>query len=176
MNHTSANLTPTKHSLATRLFHHGSIILMLILWALVVFRDNLDGAVSYHKALGAVFLFWLIARLINLAIRKKVPYPSKPPKWQTALAHLVHFALYLCMLAMPVFGILMSVYGGRAVNVFGLFQIPVFVTPDRELAKFFANLHTDIVFPLLVGLVLVHIGAVIYHQFFLKDKLLARMK
>lgn len=174
MNETT--LTPQKHSPATRLFHHGSLILMVILWAMVEFWSEVDGMIGYHKALGVAFLFWVLARVVNLAIRKKVPYPTHPPKWQTALAHLVHFGLYACMLAMPIVGVLMSVYGGRAVNVFGIFQIPVFVKPDREMASFFGNLHTDVVFPLLIALVVAHVAAAIYHQVILKDNLLSRMK
>lgn len=172
----STTQAPTKHSIATRLFHHGTVLLMIVLWVLVEYRESIEGAVGIHKALGAVFLFWVLARLVNLAVRKKVPYAKPNPKWQTALAHLVHLGLYACMLAMPIVGVLMSVYGGRAVNIFGMVQIPVFVTPDRDMARFFGNLHTDVIFPLLLVLLVAHVVGALYHQFVLKDNLLARMK
>jgi len=70
----------------------------------------------------------------------------------------------------------MSVYGGRPVDIFGLFEIPVFVTPDRGLARFYNDLHTGIIWPAIIAFTLVHIGAALYHQFIKKDNLIARMK
>lgn len=177
-NNTSVNApvaTPKKYSIATRMFHHSSVIFIVALWALVEFEDSIAGAIGIHKAIGAIFLFWVIARLINLVVRKKVPYTKPMPTWQTAIAHLVHMGLYVCMLAMPIVGILMSVYGGRAVDIFGIIQIPVFVSPDRDMARFFGNLHTDVLFPLLGVLVVAHVLGALYHQFVQKDGLLSRM-
>jgi cytochrome b561 len=70
----------------------------------------------------------------------------------------------------------MSQFGNRAVNMFGLFEIPVLVVPDRELGKFFHDLHTDIIWPLLLLLTVAHIGAALYHQFVQKDGLISRMR
>lgn len=162
-----------KHTFATRFFHHVTLILLVILWALAEVFDNIGA----HKALGVVFLLWVVGRLVNAAMRPKMSKHSaaKAPVWQTAAAHLVHCLLYVCMLAMPIVGVLMSVYGGRAVNVFGLFSIPVFVTPDREMSGFYHNLHTDVIFPLLLILIALHVVAVLYHQLVLKDGLLRKM-
>lgn len=171
---------PTKHTLATRIFHHGSVVFIVVLWALAEFSDSLEGMLSthpigVHKALGAIFLFWVIGRIVNLIIRPRMP-ALNDPKWQIAAAHLTHFGLYVCMLLMPITGILMSVYGGRAVDIFGIVQIPVFVSPDRDMASFFNALHTNVIFPLLVLMVVAHVAAALYHQFILKDNLLSRMK
>ncbi len=171
------SVQPTaKHTLATKIFHHLGLLMMVALWVLVEFRDAIgDNAMAWHKALGAVFLLWTVARLANALVRKRLPEP-KQPKWQTGLAHFTHFALYVCMLAMPITGILMSVYGGRPVSVFGLFEIPVFVTASREASRFYNELHGDLVFPILMGLIVAHVGAALYHQFILKDNLLSRMR
>ena len=73
-------------------------------------------------------------------------------------------------------GLLTSVYGGHPVDVFGLFEIPVFVTPNRSTAHFYENIHTGVIWPMIIGFTLLHIGAALYHQFILKDKLINRMK
>lgn len=165
-----------KHSLATRLLHHGSALLIVVLWALMSFESlPVAQPVLLHKSLGVVFLVWVLARLINLATRKKLPLPSVP-KWQTALSHLTHSLLYLCMLLMPITGLLMSFFSGRGVAVFGLFELASPFAPDRSFAKSLNTLHTDVVFPLLVAMIGLHIGAVLYHQFVLKDGVLHRMK
>ena len=165
---------PIKHSLLTRLFHNIGALLIVAAWVLVEMQDNFDNAIMLHKAIGASFLLWTVARLINMTVRKRLPQLPQP-KWQVAVAHLTHAALYLCMLAMPLSGILMSVYGGRPVSVFGLFEIPVFVTPDRDMSRFFNEIHGDLIFPALIALIVAHVGAALYHQFILKDRLLTRM-
>lgn len=164
--------TLIKHSLATKIFHHIGILLIVGCWALVEFSEN---NIGLHKALGLSFLFWTLARLTNAIIRKRLPHLPQP-KWQIAIAHLTHTGLYVCMLAMPITGILMSMYGGYGVSFFGLFEIAPFVDKDRAMSRFFNNLHGDLIFPAMCFLVLAHIGGALYHQFILKDNLLGRMK
>ena len=84
--------------------------------------------------------------------------------------------LYALLIAMPIAGLMMSLYGGRPVDVFGLFQIPVFVTPDRALARLYNDWHTDIIWPIILTFTALHIGAALYHQFIKKDNLMSRMK
>ncbi len=169
------NPTISKWSLSSRIFHWISALLLLITWVMILLHDNLDSNtyIGFHKAFGISLLFWMIARVIN-RLFTKAPPPLAMPKWQ--LLALSHFALYAILIAMPLAGLLMSVYGGRPVDIFGLFQIPVFVTPDRSLARFYNDLHTDIIWPMIIGFTVLHIGAALYHQFIKKDHLMSRMK
>lgn len=80
------------------------------------------------------------------------------------------------MLAMPISGILMSMYAGRDISIFGLFTVPVMVTPDSSLSKIFHNLHTDVWWVILLCLLFAHISSALYHQFIQKDNLISRMK
>ena len=168
---------PNKWSLSSRLFHWISVLLLLITWVMIALNKNLEGNqyIALHKAFGVSLLFWMIARVINRLV-SRAPAPLVMPKWQALIAHLTHFVLYALLIAMPIIGILMSVYGGRAVSIFGLFNIPVFVTPDRGMARFYNNLHVDIIWPMIVVFTLLHIGGALYHQFVVKDNLISRMK
>lgn len=170
----SASSMPIKHSIATRLFHHIGLLLLAGTWVLIEFESSFANAIGLHKAFGVSFLLWTLARLMNALVRPRLPKLAQPT-WQIGLMHLTHFGLYGCMLAMPISGVLMSVYGGRPVDVFGIFQIPVFVTPDRDLSKLFNGLHTDIIFVSLLALIGAHIVGALYHQLILKDRLLSRM-
>ncbi len=175
MNATYSKLS--KWSVSSRIFHWISAVLLLITWTMILLYDNLDNSfyIGLHKAFGISLLCWMIARVINRLLTKAPP--SVPmPQWQMWLSQLSHFALYALLIAMPIAGLLMSVYGGRPVDIFGLFQIPVFVTPDRSLARFYNDLHTSIIWPAIIAFTLLHIGAALYHQFVKKDNLLARMK
>lgn len=175
MNTTHSN--PIKWSFASRFFHWISAILLLITWTMIFLYDNLDSNlyIGLHKAFGVSLLFWMIARVIN-RIFTKAPPAVLTPKWQMLLSRLSHFVLYALLIAMPIAGLMMSLYGGRPVDIFGIFQIPVLVTPDRGLARLFNDWHVDIIWPMIIAFTVLHIGAALYHQFVKKDNLIARIK
>lgn len=170
-------ITPSKWPISSRIFHWGSALLLLITWLMIVLHENSDGNqfIILHKAFGISLFCWMVGRVINRFLASSPP-DAPMPKWQAIIAHLTHFVLYALLLAMPIAGLLMSVFGGRAVSIFGLFEIPVFVTPDRSLARFFNDLHTDIIWPAIIIFTLIHIAAALYHQFIRKDRLISRMK
>lgn len=170
---TSQTASPTKYSLATRLFHWLGALLLIVTWVAIEFGG--DEYISLHKSLGASFLIWTVLRIINRFIAK-APAPVPAPKWQTAIAHLTHLGLYVGMIALPLSGVLMSMYGGRGVSIFGVIDIPSVVATSRDTARFFNDLHTGLIFYVLALLIVAHIGAAIYHQFIVKDNLMARMK
>lgn len=173
------NVKPSikKWSASSRLFHWGSVILLIVTWILILLYNNTDDKayIALHKAFGISILFWMIARVFNRLLTKAPPSLTMA-KWQVAISHLTHFALYALLIAMPIAGLLMSIYGGRPVDIFGLFEIPVFVTPDRTAARFYNDLHTGIIWPMIVVFTLLHIGAALFHQFIMKDNLIGRMK
>ena len=166
-----------KWPISSRIFHWISAILLLITWVLILTYEYTDQSlfINLHKAFGLSVLCWMIARVFNRLLTK-APASVVMPEWQKKISKLNHFVLYALLIAMPIAGLLMTVYGGRPVDVFGVFQIPVFVTPDRGYARFFNNVHTEIIWPMIVAFTSLHIGAALYHQFILKDKLINRMK
>lgn len=131
--------------------------------------------IGLHKAFGMSVLFWMIARVINRVLTQAPP-DVPMPKWQMLTAHITHFVLYGLLIAMPIAGLLMSVYGGRAVDMFGLFEIPVFVTPSRASARLYNDIHTEIIWPLIIVFTVLHIAGALYHQFVQKDNVIGRMK
>lgn len=171
------NIKIMKWSVSSRIFHWISALLLLLTWALIFLYHNTDDRlyIGLHKSFGISLLFWMIARVINRFFTKAPP-PVPMPVWQSILSKLSHFSLYALLIAMPLAGLLMSVYGGRPVDIFGLFEIPVFVTPDRGAARLYNDIHTDIIWPMIIAFTLVHIGAALYHHFVKKDQLLSRMK
>lgn len=171
------HLRVQKWPAASRIFHWVSALLLLVTWVLMLLYDNSENKlyISLHKAFGMSLLFWMIARVINRVIIKAPP-AMVMPKWQVLISKLTHFALYALLIAMPIAGLLMSVYGGRPVDMFGIFEIPVFVTPDRTSARFYNDIHTEILWPMIIAFTLTHIGAALYHQYVKKDNLLQRIK
>ena len=166
-----------KWPVSSRIFHWISAILLLVTWLLMLLYQNTDQDlyINLHKAFGLSLLFWMLARVLNRLLIK-VPAAVVMPQWQKKVSLLTHFALYAILIAMPVAGLLTSVYGGHPVDMFGLFEVPVSVDPNRSSARFYENIHTNVIWPMIIAFTLLHIGAALYHQFILKDKLINRMK
>lgn len=169
--------TQDKWSLSSRIFHWGSVLLLVVTWLMIFLRESGEGYtfINLHKAFGVSLLFWMLARLCNRFVTK-APAPVRMPSWQKGISHFTHFALYVLLLAMPIVGILMSMYGGHGISMFGLFEIPSLVETNRSHARFFNDIHVDIIWPLILLFTGIHIAAALYHQFVQKDDLINRMK
>lgn len=173
-------MPPSRWPLAVRVFHWLSIVFLLLVFSMIFLHENTDGAgglyISLHKAFGICFFFWISARLANRMLHKsQQPKPVVAPRWQQLTASLVHSLLYVVLLMMPMTGFLMTQFGGRATNMFGLFEIPLMVLPDREIGRLLNQLHTDLIWTALVLLTLSHVGAALYHHVVKKDATLKRM-
>lgn len=172
------NNKPQKWTVASRIFHWGSVLLLITTWVMIQMNEEAidDTYITLHKAFGLSVLFWAIARLINRALTlKHVPYHIPMPKWQTALAHLTHLALYGLMLAMPLSAWFATMMRGSGVDFFGLFEIPNFVAENRELSRSLMKLHKGLIWTLLLTFTGLHVGGALYHQFIRKDGLIKRM-
>ena len=131
--------------------------------------------VTWHKWLGVcVALLWFIRVAVRVT-HTPPPLPAGSPAWQNTAAHAVHTLLYVLMIAIPVSGWLMSSAKGFNTTFFGWFDLPNLVEKDKALASNLKELHSFLA-NLLMGLVVVHIGAALKHQFVDKDRLLERMR
>ncbi|MDI1326951.1 MAG: cytochrome b [Brevundimonas sp.] len=132
--------------------------------------DVREGLKTWHFMLGlSVFvLVW-----VRLAARALSPRGPAPRTWSGALAMIVHVALYMLMIAMPVLGWLLLSAEGDAVPFFGL-VLPPLVAPDAALAERIEDLHTTVGAAgyWLIGF---HAAAALFHHYVLRDPTLRRM-
>lgn len=123
-----------------------------------------------HMLLGITMLLVIIVRFIT---RMKVPrpaYASTGNAFLDGLGKFVHYALYLLVFLMAVSGVSLSIQAGLAPIVFGGSG-----TLPADFFDFTARMLHGFIAPALFLLILLHVGAAFYHQFLLKDNLLARM-
>jgi len=133
-----------------------------------------DFAYLMHKSTGFVVLLLMILRLgWRLACPPPPPEPDMP-RWQQAIASANHYAFYAILLTMPWLGWAGSNAFGAPVSVYGLFTLPNLVGEDKELAKTILGWHAALGIT-VAGLILLHIGAVLFHRFVRRDAVLARM-
>ncbi len=127
-----------------------------------------------HRSLGVLFTALLLFRMLW---RRLSPPPSPQPghkNWEVKLAGLVHIGLYGLMLLIPISGYLISTADGRAVDVFGLFEIPALITEIDNQEDIAGAIHLWLTW-LLIGLTALHALGAIKHQLIDRDGTLLRM-
>jgi cytochrome b561 len=169
-----------RYGAVSKAFHWATVILVVAGWSLGYFHDDLPHALHpvslvIHIAIGLVVLALVVLRLAWRCI-------DPPPLSEKTLlgelaefgARMVHFALYGLLLAIPVFGILVQFARGRALPIFGLFEIASPWLRDREFARMLIGWHGWLANGLML-LAFVHAAAALTHHFVLRDRTLARM-
>lgn len=129
--------------------------------------------VSWHKWAGITLLGLVTLRFLWRAFANR-PVLLPMAAWQRRLAKLTHFLMYLLLFALPISGWVMSSAGGFTVTYLGLFPLPDLVAKDKQLFEVLKDVHQILNYTLL-GLVILHVLAVLKHQFIDRDATLARM-
>ena len=128
---------------------------------------------SWHFMLG-LSIFALVWVRIVARIAFPGPDPLDEPAWRSALAKVMHLALYGLMIAMPLAGWMILSAEGDPIPFFGL-TLPPLTAPDGALAERVETLHElgGTIGYWLIGL---HAAASLFHHYVLKDELMARMR
>lgn len=131
-------------------------------------------APALHKSIGLLLFGVMVLRLLwRLLNPRPAPLPNHSPIEQLG-AHLVHWLLYLLLLATMVFGYLISTADGRGVDIFNWMTIPATLTslPDQEDVA--GEIHEALAITLVV-VALLHAAAALKHHFVDRDRTLQRM-
>lgn len=123
-----------------------------------------------HVPLGTLVAALTVARVGWRFFDRRPDGPAGQPRWQAFTASSVHALLYLVVIAMGASGIALTVLSGAGAILFSGVPGPL---PDfwtfRPMTAHVAGATA------MVGLLGLHIGAALYHQFVRQDRLLARM-
>ena len=131
-------------------------------------------APEIHKGIGALLFLTLVLRVIWRGFN---PKPSPEPglsAFEQVAASSAHGALYLLLFAVTLSGYLISTADGRAIDVFGLFQVPATIAGLPNQADLAGQIHLILAIS-LVSLAGVHALAALKHHFIDRDRTLARM-
>ena len=160
--------------------HWVMLLLLAAVYACIELRGNFpkgsdirEGLKTWHFMLGLAVLALVIVRL---AARFMAPTPRiepAPPNWQNRLATLMHVALYVLMIGMPLLGWLTLSAEGKPIPFFGL-QLPPLVAENEALADWVQEIHETggTVGYFLIGL---HAAAALFHHYVVGDNTLRRM-
>lgn len=136
-------------------------------------RDGAIHPVRLHKSIGVLILTLAVLRLVWTYAISRRPEELPMPNWQKLAARLGHLLLYGLMIALPLTGWLLSDYGGRGVQFFGI-DLPRLVAENEAAHELFEGRH-ETLFWVLVGVAVGHVLAALYHHVFQRDRTLLRM-
>jgi len=169
--------TLTEYGIISKLLHWLSSILLLIQIPLGFYLVDLDFGEeritieNIHVLVGLGIFYVVIFRLINNLIN---PIPKLGPATflgQRFIAKLNHLLLYIAILSITISGILKKLFNGESLIIF--FK-KIKIEDNFELADQFYNIHILSNYA-LIGLVVLHISAVIIHKLFFKENLLKKI-
>lgn len=133
-----------------------------------------------HKSFGAIFLVLAVARLVWRIKEGWLPAAGPVVAWEHLLAKMVHWVLLLGTLAFPLSGAIMSIAGGRGLDIFGLVIVGMnmvngeVVPLNTELAASAKDTHLSLL-PIMILAVLLHVAGALKHHYMAKDATLTRM-
>lgn len=174
------NKTNNRYGSLTIALHWLMLLLLIAVYACIELReifpkgsDPREALKTWHFMLGlSVFaLIW-----VRLAARLFGPTPGiepQPPAWQTLSAKIMHLALYLLMIGLPLSGWLMLSAAGKPIPFFGL-QLPALIGENEQLAKQIEEIH-ETVGELGYYLIGLHAAAALFHHYIRRDNTLIRM-
>ncbi|MCH2546155.1 MAG: cytochrome b [Alphaproteobacteria bacterium] len=170
--------TPRYHTLH-RVIHWTMALIIISLFAVGLYmtgmeRENpLRGTLyGLHKSFGVLILFLVVLRIIT-RLATKIPAMPKFAKWENALAHIVHFALYCLMAAVPLAGIWMSNSWGHGVSFFGV-ELPRLFAENKEIGPLASEIHEILAF-VIIGIASLHIIGALKHRYIDKHDIIYRM-
>ncbi len=155
------------------------IVLGMIPAGIIMIQPGLDRAVQNllfmgHKNLGVVVLLLIVWRLAYRAMRPAPPLPASVPPWQRRAARLTHVGLYATVLVMAVSGYVRVVAGGFPLEWWDALGVPRLVPKSEALAGAAKTVHGATHY-VVIGLVLLHIAAALYHALVRRDGVFSRM-
>lgn len=168
----------TNYGLIAKVFHWTIFIILALQFPLGIYLDSLEfsefkvSIENWHITIGMLIFYVTLARLIWKSLN---PDPSKHNQVnniQKYIAISVHYLFYIILLLITLSGIAKLLVSGDTINfIFFSYSIDYM---NFDLAKNFHKIHFLSSYFLIV-LFILHLGAVIYHHFFLKDPIIKKI-
>ncbi|MDB3947033.1 cytochrome b/b6 domain-containing protein [Candidatus Pelagibacter sp.] len=169
--------TLTEYGLISKLLHWVSALLLFAQIPLGFYLVDLEFGIerinleNIHITIGLSIFYLVILRLLYKSLN---PTPKLGPSvftGQKFLAKLNHVLLYVTILSITISGILKKLFNGEMLTIF---YKKIQIQDNFELGELFYEIHVISNY-VLIGLIIIHILAVIVHKLFFDDNLLKRM-
>ena len=173
-------LSLSRYNRLTVAIHWLTVLLFICVYVSMEFRDIFERGTLGRDLMKTSHYWFGISILLLLAVRLYARF-SQPtpdivppqPHWQHVTAKLVHLAIYVFMLAMPVLGLLLLSADAVSLRFFSI-ELPALIAPDAAIAEWLEEIHE---LGATVGYYLIgaHAVAALFHHYVMKDNTLHRM-
>ena len=169
--------TLTEYGTISKIFHWLSAAVLIIQIPLGFYLVDMDFSEkrltveSLHVTLGISIFYLTLFRLIYKTFNPTPPLQNSIFIGQKLIAKLNHYLLYISILTITISGALKKLYNGEELDIF---FSKIEIKDNFELADIFYEIHIIGNFT-LIGLITLHILAVIVHKLFFKENLLKRI-
>jgi cytochrome b561 len=157
--------TPKRYHPLMVVLHWLTVVLLL---GAGLLSESGSSPISIHMVLGSLLLVILIIRLIVRFTVKRPAWANTGNPFLNKLGELVHIGLYSAAFYILALGGLMA----SQRNLFGYALGTGSIA--RVNTRFLRALH-ELGWTAVLGLLFLHVGGAVYHQFIIKDNLLGRM-
>ena len=152
----------------------GLFVVGLWMVDLTYYDDWYQRAPYLHKSVGVLLFLLTVFRLLWRWKNIKPSHLQSHSQLEIKMASLAHAAIYLLLFMIMLSGYLISTADGRAVEVFGLFEVPAIIYGYDGQEDAAGVVHLVLAIS-LIALVSVHALAALKHHFVDKDFTLKRM-
>jgi cytochrome b561 len=129
--------------------------------------------VNLHKSTGLTLALLILVRILWRLTHPAPPLPSFMSPWERIASRWNHFALYACMVLMPLSGYIASNFSKYGVKLFNVIVLPPWGIEDKRIYAVFNTTHVVTSY-LLVTLIALHLLGAIRHAL-RRDGVVARM-
>jgi cytochrome b561 len=129
--------------------------------------------INLHKSCGIVLGLTILARLMWRLWHSPPAWPVSLPRWQQRAARAGHWALYACMVVMPLSGYVASNFSKYGIRFFG-HSWPAWGPTAPSVYAFFNSVHVVTAW-LFCILIAGHVAAALKHAWVDRDGVFARM-
>lgn len=151
------------------------VVQYLIGWFMPDIHGNMlpGDAMILHLSFGLTILVLIVLRLLWRLTHPVAP-ESSLPAWQRLSSELVHWLLYLAVLATTITGWIFASFRGWSVKYFFAVPLPMVASKSPAGIKFIDGWHQAAEWTLLV-LVGIHVLSAVLHIFYYRDRIMQRM-
>jgi cytochrome b561 len=173
-------MLPRLHYGTTAKIFHWLIVALLLMqypigWLMPdIHRGQQPGAgMTFHVSTGIVILVLIVLRFAWRLTHPVAP-ESSLPSWQRLTSELVHWMLYVFVLATTLSGWLFASFRGWSLSFFYLFPLPMLAGDNAAAGKAIDGVHQAAEWSLLV-VIGIHVAAALAHLFFWRDNVMQRI-
>ena len=169
--------TITEYGFISKFFHWSTALLLVIQIPLGFYLVDLDfgenriATENIHVGIGLSVFYLVILRLLNNFLNPTPKIIVSSFFGQKFIAKLNHVLLYISVLTITISGILKKLFNGEKLN---LFFKDIQIQDNFDLADQFYYIHILANYT-LIGLISLHILAVIVHRYIFKENILKKI-